>query len=316
MHINKEGSKAIAISLFFLLVFVFVPANWHYVADFEFHFQKLQGCQNHYDEEACKTYFPLLHLLGGIFAFSKLAFARFLMFLIVFVTPMALFFVTRKWITVWFYFSTTQYLYLIEGGGAYPQALTAILLLFLLGTKNNYVRGIILVAAMLSHSQGFYLIAVAWFVIAFFESKKAMNFFPACSGVFGTTVIKPLTEKIDITVLNINGPQILKLPIKDVLNFFVRGFPFPFLIASIYQLIMEKNYAPIVLAGIFFYAGIAMTPRIFIIIPLILLPALTSFYFRLSGWPKKAFLGLTVLSFVFQFGTWALYKINCLNLNV
>ncbi len=286
------------------MFFTMVPNHWHYVADFNFHFFKAQGCEA--NEADCQGYFPLLHILGTIFSFSKFAFSRYLMFLLVFITPLILFYITKKWIVTWFYFATTQYVYLIEGGGAYPQALAGIFLLLLLSTKNNYLRAIILLVSIISHSQAFILIGISWLVILFFENFSFKNVFPACSALFGRTVDPPLGEKVLIDV----GPKGFFLW-KDILNFFVRIFPFPFLIAAFWQLHKQKNYAFIVLTVIFFGLGIFVSPRIFYNVPLILLPALTVFYHTLKGKWKYGFLVLTVLSFVVQMGTWILFKVNC-----
>lgn len=308
---NNHLNKAFLVCVFFLLVFTLTPTNWHYVADFEFHFLKSQGCENSNDKEACEVYFPLLHFFGSVFAFSKQAFARFLMFLLVFITPLILYYITRKWIVTWFFFATTQYVYILEGGGAYPQALAGILLLLLLSTKNNYFRAGILLVSILAHSQAFFLVGVSWLILLFFENFKGKSFFPACSALWGVQDVDPIGEKVQLQLVGLKGIAQVGVQIKNVGNFFLRTFPFPFLLASFWQLFKEKQFAPIALTLLFFYLGVAITPRIFTMIPLVLLPSMTRFYYGLNGWMKYGFLGLTVMSFVWQMGTWVLFKVNC-----
>lgn len=318
---NEELRKALLIIIFFLLVFSVIPLGWHRVADFNFHLSRAaQECLSGYSKESCDSYYPLLHLLGGAFSFSSVAFSNFLMILVIFVTPMILFFMTKKWFSVWLYFAATQYVYLIQAGGAYPQALAGILLLLFLWQKNFYIRFFLLIAAMLSHSQAFVLLVMVWLVQLFFENnihsiifKKFKNVLPACSAIFGRQPEDPIGQQILVTTITKNGIAPINIIVKDIANFFVRTFPLPFLLAAFWQLKKEKDWALIVLTLFGFYYGIAVgQARIFLIVPLLLLPSLTRFYYGLDKKWRKWFILLTLITFTVNFGTWALFKIRCL----
>lgn len=308
---NQEIKKAFLIAIAFLMFFTLLPPNWHMVGDFNFHYEKAKDCEYSSTPETCNSYYPLLHFLGHNFSYSKIAFVNFLMLILIFLTPLALFFVTKKAFSVWLYFAATQYPYLIEGGAAYPQALAGIFLLLFLGTKNNFFRTIIFLIAMLAHSQAFYFVGFVWIVTLFFENlDKIKHGFWAC-GLLPTESL--LNDKINLTIVNKNGLIPIGILIKDILNFFVRTFPFPFLIFSLWQSWKDKDWTTIFLTVFLIYAGIAVVPRVFGVIPLILLPALTRWYYSQSN-PKikKIFLILTIASFLFQIVTWANYKLNCL----
>ncbi len=318
-NLNKENSsqlnKALLVCIFFLLFFTLIPGQWQWVGDFNFHFEKAkQSCAKDYPQESCDGYYPLLHLLSSNFSFSIHAFSSFLMVLLVFVTPMIIFLITKHWFSVWLYFSATQYVYLIQAGGAYPQALAGIFLLLFFLVKNNWLRAGILVLAILSHSQAFLLLLSIWFVLLFFENFKSYtNFLPACSGLFGKQAVDPIGQQIEIGLPSkLSGPVMVNL--KDIANFFVRTFPLPFLLAAFWQLKKERDYALILISLVIVYYGIAMgQARIFLVIPLILLPSLTRFYLSLDGWWKKGFIALSIITFAINFGTWLLYKINCIS---
>lgn len=312
---KSQLKKALLVCVFFLLFFSLIPLSWHRVGDFNFHFEKAgENCTGVYEEQRCDSYYPLLHFLGAPFSFSPHAFANFLMILVVFITPLILFFFTRKWITVWFYFSATQYVYAIQAG-AYPQALVGIFLLLFLFTKNPYLKFPILVFALLAHSQGFVLLLIVWVVQLFFDNFKSIkSFFPACSAIFGKQAVDPIGQQVSINIINKQGFQLIHFPLKDVANFFVRTFPFPFLVAAVWQLKKDKNYALIAVTAIAFYYGLAVgQSRIFLVVPLILLPALTSFYSNLDKKWKKWFVVLSIITFVINFGTWFMFKVNCVS---
>lgn len=300
------------ICTFFLLVFSIVPFDWHLVGDFDFHFLKAgENCEGDLKEH-CDVYFPLLHLLGSPFGFSKFAFGYFLLILLVFVTPMILFLRTRHWISSWLYFSATQYLYVIHGGAAYPQMLAGIFLLLFVWIKNPFVRLLLLIAGIMSHSQAYILLLVVWVLEMAFEYVPKLSFFPACSGVVGKGN-EILNERVTFEVVNRNGLQVVHVLIKDIANFFIRTFPLPFLIMALYQVKKEKQYFIIAVCALAFYYGLSVSQaRVFLVIPLLLLPFLTNFYKALSPNWKKAFILLSIVTFIINFGSWASYKLNCL----
>lgn len=312
---DKNLGIALFIIIFFLLVFSVIPFSWHQVGDFNFHFQRAANeCPKEYGQESCDSYYPLLHLVGGIFSFSQIAFANYLMIILIFITPMVLFLNTKKWMVVWLYFTATQYVYLIQAGGAYPQALAGIFLLLFLWQKNNYIRFLLLILTLLVHSQAFVLLLIVWLVQLFFENFKSFkNIFPACSALFGRQDVDPIGQQVLVTTLNKNGFIQITVILKDIANFFIRTFPFPFLLAAFWQLKKEKDWGLIVLVLIGFYYGIAAgQARIFLIIPLILLPPLTRFYYNLDKKWRKWFFVFTLVTFAINFGTWGLYKVQCL----
>lgn len=309
----NEEKKAFIVTLFFFLLFIFAPLNWHFSGDFNFHYSKARGCENHPDKEACAAYYPLLHFIGQFFAFSPNVFAIYLIFLVAFVTPLILFLQTKKWVTVWLYFSTTQYFYSINGGAAYPQALAYIFLLGLFLTKNNWLRSLIFFVGILAHSQAVFLIGITWFVLYFFENFNFGNAMLACSSFFNSNTPDFLKETVKIPLLAKSGKTITEqILFKDILNFFLRMYPLPFLFFSLRQLWREKNFAPIFLCAFFFYYGFVSSQRVFFTIPLLLLPSLTRFYSTLTGWHKKGFIALTIVYFLFQIYFWAQFKITCL----
>lgn len=315
-----NNQKAFLICITFVIIFNLLPANWLKTADFEFHFNKSTSCEYAINDPIelirCQSYYPLLHYLGGFFSFDERPFLYFLFILLLVITPLLLFLITKNWITTWFYFSTTQFVYLIQTGGAYPQLLATIFLLLFMLTKNNYARIGLLLIGLLSHSQAFFLLTTYWFLELLFIQLNKIDFkhiIPACSAIFGKTETEPIPKIENVEVLNRNGIQIIHLNIKDFLNFFIRIFPLPFLILSFYQIKKEKKWHLIAMTILLLYYGIAVgQSRVFWTIPIILIPSLTNYYANQTGWWKKSIIGLSIITFLINFGTWLLYKINCI----
>ena len=307
--------KALAICLFFLIAFSLMPSAWHKIADFEFHLNKSQGCTE--GNESCLIYYPLLHILGSVFSFNSTAFLFFLNFLVLLVTPLVLFFITKNWVTPWLYFSITQYVYLVNGGAAYPQALSIIFLLAIFATKNNFLRLVLFLVGSLAHSQAAVLIGVGWFLILVQEGFFGKMFLLSCSGIFGKTVPQVLTEKVNVGVVQPTQLITTSIQFKDVLNFFARIIPFPFFLVGLLQVWYEKNIAVVGLVILLLYQGLALSgsvspSRFFMVIPLILLPSITRFYESLRPKWQHFFLFFTVLSFCWEFGSWFSYKLQCI----
>lgn len=317
---KKHLKVSFFIITFFLLVFTAVPFYWQTVGDFSFHLAKAnEKCDGNYDESRCDSYYPLLHRIGSFFAFSPTSFVFYLMFLLVFVTPLLLFYITRNWMSVWLYFSATQYVYTIQAGGAYPQALAVIFLLFFLAFKHKAIRASLLIISITVHSQAFILLLLVWTIQLFFENFKDLkNIFPACSALFGRQDVDPIGQQINYSLLNKNAfvtPQghFITIALKDILNFFVRTFPLPFLIFAFLQMKADKDWSTMLIVIAIFYIGLSNgQARVFLVIPIILIMPLTRFFMKLSGWYKFGFIGLTIASFMFNFGTWMLYKVRCL----
>ena len=304
------------ICLSFVFFFSLTPPNWHTIADFNFHFEKLKGCENHFDKPACEIYAPLLHIVSFAFGFTKVAFLRWLFFLLLFVTPMVLFFYTKKWVTVWLYFSTTQYLYLIDGGAAYPQMLAGIFFIIFLNDKRFWVKIICSILAILAHGQAFYLIILAWVISLLLEvikDIKEKNVLWACSAIIPEQLRSFSQEKITVQIIQTTGNIAQQhLLIKDVLNLFARMFVLPFMLASLWQAKKEKRFDLLVLFAIMLYFGATTQPRMFLFVPIMFLPLLTNFYLNLKPAYKKYFLVLTIISFFWEFGTWINYKLSCI----
>lgn len=309
LYKKTEFRKAISICLFFFFFFSITPLTWHTIADFDFHFEKAQGCNS----QRCNVYYPLLHFFGQFFILNEKTFLFFLNLLLLFVTPLILFFITKNSITVWLYFSVTQYVYLMNGGGAYAQVLAVIFWLGLFATKNNFIRLILLILGTLAHSQGQILLLFTWLVLAIKEGFFK-NAFLSCSSLFGANSPEILSKKIDQPFFVFFDIRLISVPVKDFLNFFARGFPFPFFLIALWQTWKEKDWVPIILTIFLVYGSLISSAsisagRILVLIPLVFLPALTRFYesFRY----KKLFLLGTLISFAWVFGTWFVYKLNC-----
>jgi hypothetical protein len=322
MESFRLNKRVFLICLSFVILFNLLPATWFRTGDFEFHFEKSSTCDGKIGDELirCNSYYPLFHFFAGFFSFSKLAFTYFLFVLMLLVPPVLLFYHTKNWVAAWFYFSTTQFVYLVQTGGAYPQLLAISFLILFFIVKNNYWRVPLFLVAILSHSQAFFLLSTYWFLeLAVIEFNKHdwKKVLPACSSIFGQTLQAPIESIQNVEVLNRNGFQLININIKDFINFFIRIFPLPFLVLAFFQLKKEKNWHIIIMVILLLYYGVVVNQsRVFWTIPILLIPALTRYYSNQIGWWRKSIIVLSIVTFAVNFGTWLMYKINCIDIDL
>lgn len=258
---TNNFKKALIICLIVIFSFImFVPFDFANRGDFEFHYEKSANLQT-------RVYAPLVHNLGSWFAYSENNFLLYVVLIVGFITPLLLWYITRHWQTVFFYFSTQYFWFMLMSPS---QAFAGIFLIVLLATKNNFIRFLALVGASVSHGQGANLFVVSWIIVLFFEhfqdiktfSKKAL---PACGSLFGKATPEVFEQ-------HIAGSLQFGVTVATVLNFFVKIMPLPFLIPAILELWKRKHFAPIALALLGIVGAIFAMDRTLFIVPLVLLP--------------------------------------------
>ena len=233
---------------------------------------------------------------------------------------------TRQWIVVWFYFSTTSFFW-FHIDGVFPQGLAILFAMLILGTKDWRIQIGLIGLATLTHSHGFHLGLIAfisnqlWLLFKHdiqkkgkFTSKikdKFMKVFLGCSGIFGNAGPKFLEERIVINFGDISKPLgggAYPLQIVNILALFTKIFPLPLWLISLYYYIKSKQRWDLVLmvllvlmAGTFFSTS---SHRVFYVIPLLLLPGLTWFYNKTRKRNKAVILLFSVGVFIIQVWSW------------
>jgi len=316
--LEKDLNKAVALAALFTFIFAFLAVNYAGGGDYSFHFKKAKnGCENsNPDNQNCEVYAPLFHWIAKPFAFHPNAFFYFTVFLIGFVTPMLLFLLSRNWLAVWFYYSTTSY-YWFMIDGIFAQALAMILLLLVLILKDWKHQALIVLLAILSHGSGFFLVLITFFVkniltkenitelLDELKEKDWKKIIP-CSGVFG--VQQPLVLKEQVGNLITTGQ---KFTFGDLLIPFTKIFPFPFTFFALRQALRDKHYHILGLTLVTFAAGFWVSHRIFYMLPLILIPSLTDWVETLNPRHRIIFLLITLGVFGFQLYSWLNFKLVC-----
>lgn len=200
--------------------------------DYLFHYNASLGEQQLLDEnhslETYADYPPLAHLISRPFAVNPREFYVFYLFLIAFVIPFLLYLINKKPLIVLFYFLVTSLFYELEASVPLAEVFMWIILFLFILNKNFFVRVFLLLAALLTHSAGFWLISFAWILSVLFEEKE--NIFLVCA---------PLINKTEVLKQTFFES---KMSLTSITNFFVFGFPLPFFLVSLKQLFNEKNY--------------------------------------------------------------------------
>jgi hypothetical protein len=269
--------------------------------DFLFHYGKTSSVPFIDEGHPLSSYYGypyLSHLIATPFSFRLESFYIFNLLVMGLVLPFLLFKLTNHPITVFFYFTTTSLFYELEFSGLLPETFSFVLLLTLFLTKNNYLRAGILFLALITHMHGVWLILIAWGLILASENK---NYFLACVPLFQSKAGIFYATFID------RGASLSKL-----LFFSVKGFPFPFIVFSVKQLVKEKKYVYLSLAGIGFVASLFVNDRTLHLTELFLLVGLT-FYYAQSSWKMKAsIIAMSFLVFTLELLQWYRMKIGSL----
>jgi len=261
-------------------------------------------------QEECKDYAPMFHFLAKPFAFSLNVFNQFSIFLILVITPLILVYISREWISAWLFFTTTNYLYFFIDG-AYPQALANIFAFAILIEKDWKIDiGLVLIAG-LSHGYGFILaliILAAKYAHKFRLSEKILL---SCSGIFGENIPKILETKVEdvigIKATNTGNP----MEVRDPIHFITKVFPIMYIYWGMKKAWKEKRIDLVLIATAGIIGGLIDSSRIFYIVPLALIPALSWWYKDLDYNQKKWFILLTIINGLFLLYTFINLKQTC-----
>lgn len=294
-----------------MFLFVVFLAKYRGGGDYDFHLEKAIGdCSS---RNGCETYAPLFHWLAGPFSFHENAFFYFALFLLAFVTPMLLYLITKDWLVVWLYFSTTSYFWFFING-IFAQALAMIFLLLVIYFKDWRLQALVVLLSAIAHGHGFFLCLVAFICIhlvkAFGGKLKELGWvkvLPACSGTFGANPPEILNEPVDGLVTT--GEQ---FRVVDGLIAFTKIFPFPLMIVAVWWVINKKEYLELLLiALVAMVAGFWISHRAFYVMPLVLLPVIVKWSRSLESKWFKGFIALTIIFFIYQLYSWLNYKWVC-----
>ena len=303
---NQKLKKALFVCCLFILVFSYFfsgifPSGGYYDRHF---FKAKNGCIGseivYWDKEPCESYAPLFHWLARPFTFHENAFFYFVIILIGLITPLLLFALTKNWLSVILYFTTTTYFYFMIDG-FFSQAIAGILLLTIFLTKDWRIQTIILLLSIFSHGHGFLLCLTAFLITNF------KNGFFSCSATFGAN--KPQIFESPIEGMVTTGTQ---FTVSHALVFFARIFPLPSLVFSVWYAVTKKYRLDLLVMSIVCFAGgFLISHRTFYFIPLLLIPSLTMFASEQKGNWKTGFWLLVFVSFLYLFGGWINFK-TCL----
>jgi len=313
---EKNRSKALLICFIFILLITLQPTQLQGKGhDYFFHLTKAQGEEyytNEYGEiKNTESYPPLFHWLASPFSFRENTFYFFTLCLIGIAIPMSLFFTTGRWETVAFYFTTSSIFYFFEIG-YYGQAMAFLVVSAMFFVKNNFVRMLLVLAALLSHSMGLFFALTVFGALLLKESGllSKVGAFLACSGwfpvnrpdeVLGTEIVRGAS---DFMSLKLNLGRLVKLGVEI--------FPLPFMFMALRGFLHRKELHFVLIALTAFAFG-TQNFRGFYVIPLVGVIGLTYYYqdfvekTRLKKW-----FWLTVAVYgLIQFAVWWRYKSYC-----
>ncbi|KKN07517.1 hypothetical protein LCGC14_1066090 [marine sediment metagenome] len=289
---DKNKSKAILLLIVFTLLYLLVIqpiilTHWENT-DLHRHLIKAQGdCENaeqaNWSKEACEIYKPLLGLLGNVFSGSVELFSTYGFIIIGILIPITLFWITKNWISILFYFTTTSFFY-YHIDGIYAQALATLFAIMLLGTKDWRLELLLVILATLAHGHGLPL------AILILIGKYIPKGILACTGTFGNATPEIFNQKIGQSIGGINTT------VASLIHPFTRIIPIPFLALSFYQNMKDKKTELLFLTIVGLIGGFVVSTRVFYIVSIPMIIGLTSFYLQnQKKWGKYLIIGALLM---------------------
>ncbi len=286
----------------FFIIFV-KPSEFTIRGDAEFHFQKTIG-NTEYRPVEQGVYASLFHILARPLVYNYDSFKFVMLILLAILTPMALFFISKKWQTVLVYFAGSHYFWYMWKSPSQATALLLFLGLFL--TKNIYLRILIVVLSIGAHSHGFILTSITLLVLLFFEHKEKFHYFwPACSTIFGKN--RP-DEFLDIYIA---GSVEFGLKVGVIGNLFGKLLPLPIMWLGLKQVWIEKRWDVLFLTLLGFFAVVIKSERTIYIIPLLLIPYVGIYISLATKKFRYLFYFCSIFFLLFNILTWINEKVGC-----
>ncbi len=321
----KDTEKAFFVCVAFCLLFSLLPTDWLGGGwDFEFHYNKTLGdTQGILRGNEMDSYPWLFHFVAGFFDYRLIIFKWFGILLLGLLIPMALFFVSKDWLSVLFYFTTTSFFYFFEQG-IYAQALMMLIMLLFWVFKNPIIHIGLIYAALLTHSWGLHLALLTLACIYLHKSEwineilKIKNkILLGCSGWFpindANQSIRP-NEFLDTHLLSSQENNFsMALRVSFLFKLIVEIFPLPFALMGFYQTYQNKRFDFLLLALASLVIGSFYDYRIFFILPLVLIPGLVDYYRNINvRLHKFGFIAMIIFFGILNFVVWFNYKTICM----
>lgn len=304
---DKESKrKIVLIILAASIVFLFLMQpilidKWEQ-SDAHRHQIKSNGCVGYenaaWNIDSCNGYWPLLGIVSAPFSGNPHLFSSFMFIIIGVATPLALFWLSKKnWISVLLYFtSTTYFFYMLEG--FYAQAFVIFLSLILLKVSDWRIEFVLVLAMMMSQSQGLFL-GVLILMVKYIPKTG----FLSCSGVFGANTPVFLTEKAtDI------GKSGMGLTFGQILHVFTRIMPAPLLLLGVWQNFKDGNHGFNFIILVSIVGGFFIDIRMFYLMPLLVIVGLSSYYSTLIRKHRNYF--VLILLGLGAFNVYSFWNVN------
>lgn len=313
---EREKALLICIAFIFLLLFMqFVVSPFLFgdvfkefqFGDFKFHYYKTRGeCIEKLGREC--DYAPLFHFLAFPFSYSREAFWLFGITILGLFIPLLIFEITKSKFAVFSYFTSTNIFWFMSFG-YYPLALATLMCLLAWHLKKAWQKAIIVLLAILTHSHAFYAVLL----FALFSSMHHFKKFKMAGLILGCRKL-PLAEKKiippDMAVEHSGIGSGQGLSAGTAISFFIKGFPFPFAVFSVREMLQKKKYNLLFLfVALFFFASVSYRVLLFASLPLLF--GLADYYENANTKTKTMLKVLSALFLIIQLCSWIAMRIEC-----
>jgi len=139
--------------------------------DYTFHLANARGEPSHYPfiESALDSYPPLFKWISTPFSFKENIFYVFTLLFFVFLIPFVLFVFVKDFWIIFSYFFVSNFVWVTDIIGAYPQALATLFLFVFIYCKNPFIRLLIVFVSLLVHRWAWVMLFGWWAIEVVFS---------------------------------------------------------------------------------------------------------------------------------------------------
>jgi len=297
----KNFELAIILCAVFFLFFLAIHLNFPLQKnqDYSTHFSIASGgVPSDMTAERVAEYPPLFDWLASFFIFRNEVWVFFYLFLFAFLTPLTIFFITKSVYSVWFYFSISSYFYFTIQG-LFPQGLIILFVLLMFASKNLYLRLLLVLLGILTHSTGIFLMPLVLILIYLKEYYVIWK----VNKLFGCVPMVP------IGVVESVGSRVAVFTYNDLIAFLLKVSPIPFCWFGLKWLWKNKEFGWLVLFAISFLGALFYSNRIIYFTGVICVIGFSQYFEESNN--KKWWLVLSLIWFVIEFWSWVQNALFC-----
>ena len=293
----KDYQKALAICFIFLFLFLGI-----YLTGFDSDGNDVEQHKRMSLDKNYNTYYPIMfRSIGAWVVFDDTLFQILVLIILCIITPMTLFYGTKEPLAPFFYFAISSYFYFMYSGLC-AQALAGIFVLAIISFKNPLAKIGLFLIGLFSHNSAFELLVMVLIISLIYEYREKIAGLLMCSPFWGKTpeiLQKPVYNN------NLYAP----VSINNLLSFFAKIAPLPFLIIQFKKNIQNKRFDVLIIMILLIGVSFVTNHRVLYTAGLVNVFGFCLIFKELKN--KKLWLSVALIWGIWLFQSWVILNTKC-----